>query len=145
MKNNINSTVREMRRHDVIDSFFESLKELRKTKPFITQSEVIEHASKSQAPRFYVTFENARRFVSLLVRKKKLPIVNGNKLSMYKEIYRRYREQVKDCSPRYKYLILEKIIEEPAPSFYLDEETFRGIVYSTLRNNSRKRENKAIA
>ena len=50
-----------------------------------------------------------------------------------KEIYRRYMQRVKDCSKRYKYVILEQIIEEPAPSFYLDEETFRGIVYRTLR------------
>jgi hypothetical protein len=84
-----------------------------------------------------VTFENARRFVSLLVLKKKLPITNENKAEMYKEIYRRYIKQVKDCNKRYKYLILEKIIEEPAPSFYLEEETFRGIIYRTLRERNR--------
>jgi hypothetical protein len=52
---------------------------------------------------------------------------------MYKEIYRRYVQRIKDDSRRYKYMILEQIIEEPAPSFYLDEDTFRGIVYRTLR------------
>jgi hypothetical protein len=54
---------------------------------------------------------------------------------MYKEIYRRYMQRMKDESNRYKYVILEQIIEEPAPSFYLDEETFRGIVYKSLRGN----------
>lgn len=137
MKNTINYSVREMRKQDVINSFYESYKELKKSKPFATQNEVIEYAVKSEAPRFYVTFENARRFVSLLLRKKKLPIVNENKLEMYKEIYRRYIKQVKDCNKRYKYLILEKIIEEPAPSFYLEEETFRGIIYKTLRNRKK--------
>ena len=86
-----------------------------------------------KAPRFYVTFENARRFISILSRKKKLPLINPNKVAMYKEIYHRYIKRVKDSSKRYKYIILEQIIEEPAPSFYLDEETFRGIVYKTLR------------
>lgn len=86
-----------------------------------------------KAPRFYVTFENARRFISMLARKKKLPLINSNKLAMYKEIYRRYVQRIKDDSRRYKYMILEQIIEEPAPSFYLDEDTFRGIVYRTLR------------
>ncbi len=138
MENTFNCTVREIRRHDVINSFFESLKELRKEKPFITQGEIIEAASKKSAPRFYVTFENARRFISLLMRGKKLPIVNKNKIAMYKEIYRRYKSRVKDANARYKFLILEKIIEEPAPSFYLDKETFRGIIYSALRKNSRK-------
>lgn len=137
MKNTINYSVREMRKQDVINTFYESYKELKKSKPFATQNEVIEYAVKSEAPRFYVTFENARRFVSLLLRKKKLPIVNENKLEMYKEIYRRYIKQMKDCNKRYKYLILEKIIEEPAPSFYLEEETFRGIIYKTLRNRNK--------
>jgi len=134
MENTLNRSVRDMRKQDVIDSFFDSLKELRKNRPFATQNEVIQHAVNKGAPRFYVTFENARRFISMMARKKKIPIINSNKLAMYKEIYRRYMQQIKDCSKRYRYLILERIIEEPAPSFYLDEETFRGIVYKTLRN-----------
>lgn len=135
MENRTNDTVREARKQDVVKSFFESVKEVRKTKPHATQEEIIRHAAKSEAPRFYVTFENARRFISLMSRKKKLPLINANKLAMYKEIYRRYVQRVKDCSKRYKYIILEQIIEEPAPSFYLDEETFRGIVYRTLRTH----------
>lgn len=130
-----NDSVREIRRQDVVNSFFDSLKELRKTKPYASQSEIIEHASKSSAPRFYVTFENARRFISLLMRGKRLPITNKNKIAMYKEIFRRYKEKVKNAEARYKYIILENIIEEPAPSFYIDEETFRGILYRSLRNN----------
>lgn len=133
MKNKRNGNIRELRKQDVVNSFFESVKELRKTRPYATQSEVIEHAANGKAPRFYVTFENARRFISLLSRKKRLPIINPNKLAMYKEIYRRYTQRVKDCSKRYRYLVLEQIIEEPAPSFYLDPETFRGIVYRSLR------------
>ena len=139
MKDTFNGYVREMRRQDVINSFFGTMKELHKTRPYITQSEVIEEASRKSASRFYVTFENARRFISLLMRGKRLPITNSNKRKMYMEIYRRYREQVKDSDARYKYLILEDIIEEPAPSFYLDEETFRGIVYSTLRKKEKNR------
>ena len=128
-----NDSVREARKQDVVKSFFESVKLVRKTKPYATQEEIIRHAVKSEAPRFYVTFENARRFISLMSRKKKLPLINRNKLAMYKEIYRRYAKRVKDCSKRYRYVVLEQIIEEPAPSFYLDIETFRGIVYRTLR------------
>ena len=141
----MNCSVREMRRQDVIDCFFRTMKELRGNKPFVTQSEVIETAAKSSAPRFYVTFENARRFTSMLMRGKKLPIKNVNKVRMYMEIFRRYKAKVKNANARYKYLILENIIEEPAPSFYLDEETFRGIIYSTLRNNSRKQNLRAMA
>lgn len=132
METTINDNVRNMRKQDVVNSFFESLKEVRKTRPFATQDEIIRHAANGNAPRFYVTFENARRFVSLLARKKRLPLINTNKLAMYKEIYRRYKKRVKECGERYKYIILDEIIREPAPSFYLDIETFRGIVYKTL-------------
>lgn len=132
METTINDNVRNMRKQDVVNSFFESLKEVRKTRPFATQDEIIRHAANGNAPRFYVTFENARRFVSLLARKKRLPLINTNKQAMYKEIYRRYRKRVKECGERYKYIILDEIIREPAPSFYLDVETFRGIVYKTL-------------
>ena len=138
MRNTTNCSVREMRKQDVINSFYESYKELRKVKPFATQNEVIEYAAKRKAPRFYLTFENARRFISILARKKKLPIINENKVAMYKEIFRRYMQQVKDCNKRYKYIILEKIIEEPAPSFYLEEETFRGIIYKTIRKRNKE-------
>lgn len=122
-----------MRKQDVVNCFFESLKEVRKTKPFASQGEIIKHAASKNAPRFYITFENARRFTSLLLRKKKLPHINRNKLEMYKEIYRRYLKRVKENGAEHKYMILEQIIQEPAPSFYLDEQTFRGIVYKTLR------------
>ena len=134
MPSTLNSSVREMRKQDVIDCFYNSFKEVRKEKPYATQADIIKHAVNSKAPRFYVTFENARRFISMMARKKRLPFINENKLAMYKEIYKRWLQQVKDCNRRYKYIILEKIIEEPAPSFYLDEESFRGIIYKTLRS-----------
>lgn len=128
-----NKSVRNMRKKDVISAFFETMKEVRTSNPLATQNEIIEMAVKKNAPRFYVTFENARRYISLMTRKKHLPLVNKNKMEMYREIYNRYLKRIKETSSHYRYVILEKIIEEPAPSFYLDEETFRGIIYKTLR------------
>ena len=136
MKDKEIQSIRKMRKEDVTNAFFETMREVRKENPLVTQNEVIELAVKSRAPRFYVTFENARRYVSLMARKKKIPIVNANKLEMYKEIYKRYINRIKESKNHYRYLILERIIEEPAPSFYLDEDTFRGIVYKTLRERS---------
>ena len=131
--NKENKSVRNMRKRDVIKAFFDTMKEVRTNNPLATQNEIIETAVKRNAPRFYVTFENARRYISLMTRKKHLPLVNKNKMEMYKEIYSRYLKRIRETSSHYRYVILEKIIEEPAPSFYLDEETFRGIIYKTLR------------
>ena len=133
MENRTNQSIRKMRKNDVTKTFFETMKKVRQCNPLATQNDVIEEAVKSEATRFYVTFENARRYISLMARKKQLPIVNKNKLEMYKEIYRRYLKRIRETSEQYRFVILERIIEEPAPSFYLDEETFKGIVYKTLR------------
>lgn len=136
MKDTEKKSIRNMRKNDVITTFFETMKEMRKENPLATQNQVIEKAVKGKAPRFYVTFENARRYISLMMRKKRLPLVNKNKMEMYKEIYNRYIKRIRESSSHYRYIILEKIIEEPAPSFYLDEETFRGIIYKTLRERN---------
>ncbi len=133
MESTSKETVRKMRKEDVTKAFFETMREVRKSNPQATQNDIIEQAAKCKAPRFYVTFENARRYISLMVRKKRVPIVNKNKMEMYKEIYRRYIKRIQESSCPYRFIVLENIIEEPAPSFYLDEETFRGIVYKTLR------------
>ena len=73
-----------------------------------------------------------------MVRKKRLPLVNKNKIEMYKELFRRYKNmREKDVHNRViNYTALEKIIEEPAPSFYLDTETFRCLLYKALRERN---------
>jgi hypothetical protein len=133
MKINENRSVRELRKEAILETFFKTMKRLSENNPFVTYKEVIEKAVKESAPRFFVNYESARRLISLMARKKKLPMINKNKLEMYKEIYRRYLKRVKENGAEHKYMILEQIIQEPAPSFYLDEQTFRGIVYKTLR------------
>ncbi|MBE6294577.1 MAG: hypothetical protein IJE42_07970 [Bacteroidaceae bacterium] len=137
MKNKLNKTVSEIRKEAVIETFFRSMKILSAKNPLVSQKEIIEHAVKSMAPRFFTSYESARRLVSLMVRKKRLPIINKNKLEMYKEIYRRFIKQSKEAIMNYgSYRLLEEIIESPAPSFYMDSDTFQGILYKTLRERS---------
>ena len=138
MEHNNEITVGELRKQAIVDTFFETLKNCRKADPFATLEKIIDKAAKTNAPRFFVTFENARRFVSMLVRKKRLPLVNKNKVEQYKELFRRYKKyRQEDFTNRViNYTLLEKIIEEPAPSFYLDRETFRCLLYKALRERN---------
>lgn len=138
MKYKNENSVGDMRKQAIIETFFETLKSYRKIDPFASLEKIIENAAKKNAPRFFVSFENARRFVSMLVRNKRLPLVNKNKIELYKELYRRYKKCRKENSesPVIHYTILEKIIEEPAPSFYLDAETFRCLLYKALRERN---------
>lgn len=131
MKATLKDSVRELRKKAVIAAFYDTMKKVSSANPFFTIDEVVRKARLTPAPRFFVTYENARRFVSLLVRKGEMPLLNENKLQMYKELYRRYMQRIQYGRNRFR--ILESIIEEPAPSFYLDVESFRGIIYKTLR------------
>ena len=45
-------------------------------------------------------------------------------------------ETLKNCRKIDPFATLEKIIEEPAPSFYLDTETFRCLLYKALRERN---------
>ena len=138
MELNSEITVGEMRKQAIIDTFFETLKNCRKIDPFASLEKIIEKASSTAAPLFFVSCENARRFVSMLVRKKSLPLVNKNKVELYKELFRRYKKYRQEdyTNKVINYTLLEKIIEEPAPSFYLDTETFRCLLYKALRERN---------
>ena len=127
------NTVSDLRNEDVVNAFFDAVKSMRKDIPYTPQDKVIERAMRDGAPRFYTTFENARRFVSLLERGRKLPLTNPNKIAMYMELHRRYRETRKRQACCNGYSVLENIIEQPAPSFYIDIDTFRGILYKSYK------------
>ena len=131
MLNNNENSVGSLRKQAIIKTFFDTLKSYRKSDPFVNLEQIIEKAAVAAAPRF---------FVSILVRKKSLPLVNKNKIAMYKELYRRYKKlrQEDAENPVIHYTALEKIIEEPAPSFYLDTETFRCLLYKALRERNHK-------
>ena len=98
--------------------------------------ELFDIARKFPAPCFSVTFDNARRFVSMLDRGLELPIVNENKKRMYKELHRRLNKARGDKEKCYQ--LLNDIINSPAPEFYMDVETFKGVFYKTIRSKRKK-------
>ena len=71
--------------------------------------ELFDIARKFPAPCFSVTFNNARRLVSMLDRGLELPIVNENKKAMYKELHRRLNKARGDKEKCYQ--LLNDIIE----------------------------------
>ena len=120
------SDERTMRARDVLSCFYNHLGNL-------NTSDAVSAVAKSPAPRFYISYERARNMISLLERGKQIPISNKNAIAQIEELYRRYKQRVKDRSKRYKYLILEEIIKEQAPSFYLEEESICYYIYRRKR------------
>lgn len=125
--------IREQKARDVRDLFFKFLKSNCKV------SDAFRAVEKSPAPRFYITYENARRIVSLMERGKPVDAyLRGNKLAQYEDLFRIYQESyacVKNKSRRNRFMILNEIILRPAPSFYISKA---GLDHYIYRQKKRK-------
>ena len=100
---------------------------LRKENPGITLDKVADRIMSMPAPRFYITFENARRFVSAMVRGTYVPHQNKYRELMYRDLYRKFIEMdAEEKSRKGVYHILHKILNSEAPSFYVSKDTIKG-------------------
>lgn len=123
--------ISEMRRQHIIKAFFEAMKSTSKYP--VTQDDIIRSVMMKGAPRFYIGYASARRYVSKIERGKPLGLKNKNTILMYEELHRRYKAY-KDRTGIFGYSILEKILQEKAPSYYIDLKTFREIIYDHYRS-----------
>ena len=127
-------TKHDMLKRDILLVFNQTMERMCKGGANVLVGEIIAEAHKSQAPRFYVSPREAQEQT---VRFLKGEHLNVRRREMYAEIARRYLEQ-KD---RHNYgrtsiHIFEKIVEQPAPSFYLTFKSFRKILYEALNDSS---------
>lgn len=140
---NTELSVREARKRDVISCFFRLLKE----HPEEKIGDIFKRMENMPAPCYYATVEVARRYTAIIAKKgkKALPLTNERKREMYFDIYLNWQE---DCAKKgiepmrlggsfghfvNVYNITEAFLAKPAPSFFLDVETIKGIVYRELR------------
>lgn len=62
------SPIYKIRNKHIVEAYFDLLREHKDLDIY----QIVSLLKKQPAPRFYVAFENARRFISLLARKKKV-------------------------------------------------------------------------
>lgn len=125
--------LRDIRDDSIKKAYFDAMKSLRTVMPYISTDEVIKEIMKKPAPRFFISYENARRIVSLMSRGKTIRIANENKRKMYTDLYDAYI----NCKSQMNipgFCILKHIIEQEAPSYYVSLYTMRGIVYKSIKN-----------
>lgn len=89
--------------------------------------EIARIVSMSPAPRFYISYEEARRFVSRMERGKPIPLKNKLRLEQIKELHRRWK-----LTGSTRYVPLVGIIDSPAPSFYLSHHHILSIIYKKI-------------
>lgn len=123
-------------KRDILNVYLASLLRMRRDNSSVRVLEVIDEASRSAAPRFYVCPRHAREIATRIIDGKPFPTpLSPLKVEMYNEIARRYvaiREDGNDT--RQPIFIFNEIVEQPAPSFYIAFSTFRNILYEAMND-----------
>lgn len=111
---------------------------------YIHSPDVFEFIANAPAPRFYVSASRATIVVTGILRGDKLLSMRPNKREMFFEICRRYMELHKLSPNASMPQLIQVIIEQPAPKFYLAPGSVRAIILrqKRLRRHQRRRHNR---
>lgn len=93
-------------------------------------------ALKMQSRRFWIEKERAYDIIMFMENNVAFASPNPNKVKMYDEIYIRYKKAEAQNPGRQKSDIIEMVINEPAPEFYIGIHAAMKIIN---RNNTRVR------
>ena len=127
-------TIKRLREESIREVYFSMLKEMKSICPSVTTEEVIEAIMSKPAPRFFTSLPTAQRIISRMYRGLKVPFSNKNKERMYTEIYNRTIEAIEKGEIK-SYIDIEHILEQQAPSFYVNTITMRTVVYKSIKSN----------
>lgn len=90
---------------------------------------IFELVADSPASRFWVSEERATIVISAMAAGKPLPRMRHNKREMFDEIYRRFLIERKANPNKSTYELVAKIVNQPAPKFYLTPRTVGEFIY----------------
>lgn len=113
------------RNEDLMRAFREQLALAR----FIVMPEIFELVAESPASRFWVSEERAAIVIAAMEAGKPLTRMRRNKREMFEEIYRRYLIERKNNPRKSVYELVTRIVNQPAPKFYLTPRTVGEFIY----------------
>lgn len=97
----------------------------------LTKEQAFKHAVLHPAPRFYITRKQAYQVISRMIRGdfSQVDKFDNNRKRMYYELFDRTQEAIQKRGYKGKslYYIMQFIVIQPAPEFYLSWRTFEKI------------------
>lgn len=115
--------------------------QIKKQNPNLTIRQIVDIMTGLPAPKFFCSYENALRVVSLLHRGKKPNIKNPYKLAMYQGLYDKWLEKYGNRVEKKKSTIfkntLPEVIQSEAPSFYISKDTMTCFISSSAGSDKR--------
>ena len=115
---------------DILKAYEAAITAFGRNARFASRKDLIDTAITYGAPRFYVSFEVARRIISIMNRGGKPYFANKYKRLMYTEIFKRFKELT---NRKGSYKALQEILKSPAPSFFIDRYQFARIIYRQIK------------
>ena len=123
------------RDRDFLAAYHKVLHDLGDKAPYVSREELIERTISGGAPRFYVTYELARRNICSILQGKPYPCNNRLKQEMYQELTRRTLECMERCKNRkgFNEALMTVLSEHSAPRFYMTIKSARNLLSQLQR------------
>lgn len=96
----------------------------------------------SPAPQFYVAPKRALEMYNLYRKTGRIIPSSERHLQMYLEIFRRYDEMMASMQGAFKYSVMQDVLEQPAPSFYIEPSGATEYYYRAMAARRRRNRNK---
>ena len=122
---------KEERDKDFLASYDFVIKKHGEKAPYLKRDELLLEAIMRPAKRFYVSEEQSFRIISKMLKGQGIGIRNPLKLQMYEEIFLRVKQEL-EKSNLSTIEIIEKVINQSAPRFYIDIKSARILHYKLL-------------
>lgn len=132
---------------DLIAAYNRVLKTCGRQAMFMTRQEIITKTITDGAPKFYITYEMARRNVSALLRGVRTDCNNRLKQLMYADIARLtidYQRRHKRYANDFNGALMCVLSEMPAPRFYITEKSAYNTLCRLLRRKDSEHNNETI-
>ncbi|MDR3142109.1 MAG: hypothetical protein LBU37_10340 [Tannerellaceae bacterium] len=118
--------INEQKEEDIKSAYKKAMLFFGDEAPFIRKDRLVKKAMEFPAPRFYISYEEARRILSRMDRGVSVDIKRKEKRKMYQDLLSKLREQRKNgkATPS----ALQEAINTEAPGFYIGREHFTRII-----------------
>lgn len=126
---------------DFMKAYEQVLRECGRQALLMTRRELVARAVHGGAPKFYITYEMARRNVSALLRGLPLDCHNKLKMQMYADIARftiDYQRRHRRYADDFNGALMAVLSEYPAPRFYITEKSAYNMLCALQRKHQRK-------
>ena len=136
---------------DLASAYYKAISECGRNLNVQPRYELVSKVILSEAPKFYITYEMARRNVSALLRGKCPDCNNKIKMQMYADIARLtidYQRRHRHFAVDFNGALMTVLSEYPAPRFYITEKSAYNLLCAMqrkYRNQCRKNKLKQTA